>query len=117
MCWFTPHVGFDYETGHVTVYGDGTQSIAFVLTEDVARVAVDSATDPAARNAVLAVVGPDRLTPFEAIRTFEEVTGRPFELQTVPVTDLEAQLAGATNPVEQAFAGLMLRDAGVIPPC
>jgi uncharacterized protein YbjT (DUF2867 family) len=109
--WFTPHVGFDYEAGHVTVYGDGTHAIGFVLSEDVARVAVDAATDPAARDAVLAVVGPDRLTPFEAIRIFEETAGRPFDVQTVPVADLEAQLAGAATAVEQAFAGLMLRYA------
>jgi uncharacterized protein YbjT (DUF2867 family) len=109
--WLTPHTGFDYDKGQVTIYGDGTRPLAFVLSSEVARVAVDAAASPDARNVVLAVVGPERVTPLDAVRVFEEVSGRQFQVQMVPQEALEAQLAAASNPVEQAFAGLMLRVA------
>ena len=109
--WLTSHLGFDHEKGTVTVYGDGTRPQRLVSSADVARVAVDAASAPEARHAVLPVVGPDRLTPLDVVRIFEEVSGRAFQVQMVPVADLERQFAAATHPVEQAFAGLLLRAA------
>ena len=109
--WLTPRTGFDYPNAKATIYGDGTKPIAFVYSGDVARVAVAAAGDPSCRNTILPFGGPDRLTPNEVVGMFEQIGGRKFEVQYVPVVALQAQQASATNPVQQSFAGLMLRYA------
>ena len=44
----------------------------------------------------------------EAVHVFEEISGRPFELQHVPENALVAQRDAATDSLQQAFAALML---------
>jgi hypothetical protein len=41
------------------------------------------------------------------VRIFEELGGRPFEVQHVPEEALQAQQASSTDAMEQSFAGLM----------
>jgi len=79
-------------------------------------VAVAAAGEPAARNAILSVGGPQPLSALEVIATFEELAGRRFTVNKVPAEQLEAQRASASNPMEQSFAGLMLRYAAGDPP-
>lgn len=117
--WLTPMIGFDYPNAKAAVYGDGTQPLAWIHSSDVARVAVAAARDPSCRNAVVAVGGPDRLAPNDVIAVFEEVSGRRFDVQYVPVDALRAQQSAAIDPVQQSFAALMLRYAAgdpVMPP-
>jgi hypothetical protein len=52
--------------------------------------------------------GPNAVSPLEAVRTFEEVGGAPFERQHVPEDALRAQFAAATDSLQKSFAGLML---------
>lgn len=109
--WFTPHTGFDVAAGTATIYGDGTRTMRWVLSADVARVAVAALRDPSARNAVVPVGGPEPLSPLEAVKIFEDVTGRPLRVTHVPVEHLRQQLDTATDPAAQSFAALMLRYA------
>ena len=51
--------------------------------------------------------GPEALSPLSVVQIFEEVGGRPFELQHVPVEALEAQQTEATDPMQQSFAAMM----------
>lgn len=114
--WLTPHVGFDAAAGTATLYGDGQRTMRWVLSRDVARVAVDAATRAELAKSTVSVGGPDALSPLEVVAIFESITQRKFQVTHVPVEQLEAQLAGATNPTEQAFAALMLRYAAGDPP-
>jgi NADH dehydrogenase len=114
--WLTPHVGFDAANATAAIYGDGDTEMAWVHSRDVARIAVAAAVDPSARNAIVPVVGPERLTQRQVVQQFEAIGGRTFTLNPIPRSALEGQLAGATHPVEQAFAGLMLRAAVGDPP-
>jgi NADH dehydrogenase len=60
------------------------------------------------RNAVVELGGPEALSPREAVRVFESVTGRAFELESVPEEALREGLARAKDSRERSFAALML---------
>ncbi len=77
-------------------------------TSTVAAFAVASLENPAARNAVIKLGGPEALSPLEVVKIFEEVGGRPFAVEHVPEEALRTQKAQAKDVLEEAFAGLML---------
>ncbi|HEY3114203.1 MAG TPA: SDR family oxidoreductase, partial [Gemmatimonadaceae bacterium] len=103
------------------VYGKGNDKIRYVAVGDVAEFAVQSLTNPAARNAVVPVGGPEEISQREAVRIFEEAFGRKFSIVEIPEAALEAQWSTAQNPFDKTFAGLMLGvargfDSGTEPP-
>jgi uncharacterized protein YbjT (DUF2867 family) len=106
--WLGPAGGFDYVSRQVTVYGDGTNPISFVSQDDVAEFAVRSLDTPAARNTVLELGGPEPVSPLAAIEFFEQLTDDAFERSFVPLSELEAQMAAAADPMQESFAGLMI---------
>ena len=110
--WLGPHLGFDAANGRARIFGTGDQKISWVSYRDVAAIAIAAAESPEARNRTIAVGGPEALSPNEVIRIFEERSGRAFEVERVPEEALRAMKAGATNPLEETFAGLMLFYAG-----
>lgn len=105
--WLSPAVGFDPVNASAVVYGDGTNPISFISSGDVAEFAVRSLSNPAARNAIIEMGGPEPITPLEVVRLFEEVGGRPFTVSHVPVETLVAQQEAATDDMGRSFAGLM----------
>lgn len=106
--WLSPLVGFDVANATATIYGTGEQQISWISFHDVAEFAVESLDNPAARNAVLELGGPVALSPLAVVKIFEEVTGRPFTVNHVPVETLEVQREAATDSLPEAFAALML---------
>lgn len=105
--WLGPGVGFDYANAKATIYGTGHGKVSYVLSGDVVEFAVQSVDNPAARNAVIEIGGPEPLSQLEAVGIFEAVSGKHFELQFVPAEALEAQQAGATDSLSKSFAALM----------
>ena len=105
--WLSPVVGFDYPGAKATIYGSGEKPVSWISLGDVAELAVQSLENPAARNAVLEMGGPEALTPLEVVDIFEEIGGRPFEVQHVPEEALASQQEAATDGMQQSFAGLM----------
>ena len=119
--WLGPMLFADPEAGTAKVYGRGTEKIRYVAVSDVAEFAVQSLSRPVARNAIIAVGGPDEISQLEAVRMFEEAYGKKFSRIEVSEAVLEAQLRSAQNPFDKTFAGLMLGvargfDTGVEPP-
>jgi uncharacterized protein YbjT (DUF2867 family) len=106
--WLSPAVGFDAANAKATIYGSGDQALAWIALKDVAQFAVESLENPAARNAVLELGGPESLSPHQVIRIFEAATGKTFEVTHVPPEALQAQYAGAVDPMQKSFIGLML---------
>ena len=106
--WLSPAIGFDYPNAKATIYGEGHARISFISLGDVAQFAVESLEKKAARNQIIELGGPTALSPLEAVRIFESVSGRSFELQFVPAAALKAQIEGATDPLQKSFASLML---------
>jgi hypothetical protein len=64
-----------------------------------------------ASGSVLAVGGPEGLTPLEAVRIFEEESGQRFEVEIIPEAKLREQFDSANDSLEKSFAGLMLQYA------
>jgi uncharacterized protein YbjT (DUF2867 family) len=109
--WLSTHLGFDCANGKATIYGSGKNKISYISLHTVADFAVESLSNPAARNAVLEVGGPEALTQLEVVQTFEEIAGCTLEKQFVPEEALQTRKSAANNPVEQTFADLTLAAA------
>jgi uncharacterized protein YbjT (DUF2867 family) len=109
--WLSPALGFDYIHGKALIYGDGSKPISWVSFRDVAEFCVAAVLHSIASRSVLAVGGPEALTPLEVVKIFEEESGRTFEVEKVPVTKLREQLDFANDSLEKSFAGLMLQYA------
>ncbi len=105
--WLSPAVGFDARASTATVYGDGTAPISWIALGDVAEFAVRSLDEPAARNAILELGGPEALSPMEVIRTFERASNTKFVVTHVPEAALEAQQAASSDPMAQSFTAMM----------
>lgn len=109
--WFSPALGFDYANAKARIYGTGQNAVSWISSSDVAQFAVAVLASPAAQKTILEIGGPEALSPLEVVKIFEQQSGRKFELEYVPEEALRAQLAGATDPLQQTFAGLMLQCA------
>lgn len=105
--WLSPAVGFDAANRKATVYGSGDQPIAWIALKDVARFAVESLTNPVARNRGLELGGPECLSPHQVLRLYEAAAGQPFEVTHVPAEALAAQSEQAADPMQKSFIGLM----------
>ena len=106
--WLSPALGFDAAQGTAQVYGSGQHKISWISFQDVAEFVIASLDNPAARNAVIKLGGPEALSPLEVVKVFEKQSGRPFTVQHVPEEQLRAQKDGATDSLPESFAGLML---------
>lgn len=106
--WLGPALGFDYANASARIYGEGHNGLSWISYKDVAQFAVASLENPASRNAVIEVGGPQVLSPLEVVHIFEEVGGQPLAIECVPEDALRAQKADATDPLEESFAALML---------
>jgi len=109
--WLSPAVGFDMANASARIYGSGQNQISWISYFDVARFATASVRNPAARNSVIKLGGPEPLSPLQVVRIFEETTGRKFVVTHVPDEALRAQQAAAADSLQEAFAALMLHYA------
>ena len=106
--WLSPALGFNYPEHVVQTPGDGDQLISYVSYQDVAAFAAASVDNPAAENKVLEIGGPDAISPAQVIKEFESISGQPFTVNHIPVAALKQQAEEATDPLQKAFASLML---------
>lgn len=110
--WLSPALGFDAANGKVRIYGDGSQPISWISYKDVARAAAAAVAEPAARNRIVELGGPQALSAREVVRMFEAAGAGEIATEAVPESALAAQLTAASDPLEKTFAGLMLQCAG-----
>jgi NADH dehydrogenase len=82
--WLGPALGFDIAGGRVHVLGPGTGKLSWIALGDVAQFAVESLSNPEARNATVELGGPEALSPLEVVRICEDVTGKQLEVHHVP---------------------------------
>lgn len=106
--WLSPALGFDAPNATAQIYGGGQNQISWISFQDVAQFAVAALDNAQARNAVMDLGGPEALSPLDVVRLAEQVTQKRFAVQHVPEEALRAQYAGATDPLQQSFAALML---------
>ena len=106
--WLSPALGFDYPNAKATIYGEGKNKISWIAIKDVASFAVAALDNPAAKNKIIELGGPEALSPLEAVNIFETAKGTKFALEFVPKEALEAQRNAAQDPLSESFATLML---------
>jgi uncharacterized protein YbjT (DUF2867 family) len=106
--WLSPLLGFDFPSAKATIYGSGNNRVSWISLGDVAQFAVEYLDNPAAHDAIIELGGPEALSQLEVVQIFEDVGGRPFEVQHVPEEVLQEQKANAADSLQQAFTGLML---------
>jgi uncharacterized protein YbjT (DUF2867 family) len=106
--WLSPVLGFNYRDAKATIYGEGRNKVSWIAIKDVASFAVNSLNNPAAKNGIFEIGGPEALSPLEVVNIFEATKGKKFELQFVPQDALNAQKDGAQDPLSESFAALML---------
>lgn len=106
--WLSPAVGFDYANGKAVIYGTGDNPISWISLRDVAQFAAAIVKNPPAQPATIQLGGPQGISPADVIKIFERISGKSFEVTHVSVEALQAQLAGATDPMQRSFVGLML---------
>ena len=106
--WLTAGVGFDAGNGKVNLCGNGTNPLAYISFKDVAKFAVESISNPSARNTALELGGPQCISQLDAVNIFEEVLHKKIEIQHIPVDALQAQMDASTDPMQKSFSGLML---------
>jgi len=109
--WLTPALGFDAANGKVRLYGDGDRAISWISYKEVAHAAAAVIIEDTGRNMVVELGGPQALSPREVVRMFEAAGAGEIATESVPVAALEGQLEGATDSLQQSFAGLMLQYA------
>ena len=105
--WLGPAVGFDAANGKVVIYGTGKKPMSWIAIHDVTLFAVASVDHSAAKNAILELGGPESISALDAVGCFEQVNGRPIELQFMPEEAIEAQQVAATDPMQKSFSALM----------
>jgi NADH dehydrogenase len=104
--WLNPIAGFDFRQGRARIYGLGRNLISWISMYDVARFAVMCLGMPLARNATFELGGPEALSPLDAVRIFEEVSGRPFHLEFISEETLAEQQQNASDSLQCSLAGL-----------
>ena len=109
--WLTPALGFDAANGKVRLYGDGAQPISWISFRDVARAAAAAVSEPAARDTVVELGGPQALSPREVVRMFEVAGAGEITTENVPEAALESQMHAGADSLQKSFAGLMLQCA------
>ena len=106
--WLSPALGFNYPNAKATIYGEGRNKVSWIAIKDVASFAVASLSNPAAKNRIIELGGPEALSPLEVVNIFEATKGKKFELQFVPEEAIRAQRDGAQDSLSESFAALML---------
>ena len=98
--WLSPVLGFDYPNAKATIFGEGKNKISWIAIKDVASFAVASLDNPAAKNRIIELGGPEALSPLEVVNIFETTKGKKFELQFVPEEAIKAQRDSSAGPIK-----------------
>jgi NADH dehydrogenase len=106
--WLGPAIGFDHANRRVTIYGAGDSPISWISLFDVAGFAVGSIGNPAARDTVLELGGPEAVSPNAVVRIFEELAGEPFHGEHVALEALEREKREAADSLTESFAALKI---------
>jgi len=106
--WLSPVLGFDYANQTARIYGPGTVPVSWVSYQDVAEICTLALRNPAAGHKTIEFGGPTAISPLKVVARFEEIGGRPFNLEHVPETTLRAQFEQATDSMQKSFAALLL---------
>lgn len=99
------------ESGKARLFGRGDNPINFVSVHDVARFVELAVVDPALRDVVVEVGGPENLSMEQVVQTFETVTGKTGTTSHVPLPVMRL-LSVVMRPLNASLARQI--QAGVV---
>src|SRR6266850_2079788 len=89
--WFRRRAGFDVTSGKVALLGSGEAPVSYVSVRDVAKAVVGVVdAEREVTRTYLPLGGLETLTPFDAVRIFEEESGRQYTVLRVPALPAKA---------------------------
>jgi NADH dehydrogenase len=94
----------------VTLVGQSTRRHAFIAETDLAAFAAAALFTPAARNATLALGGPEAVTLRDVVVAYEQAAGRPIPIRSVAPGE---PIPGVPEPVWGLAAALEMFDSPV----
>lgn len=100
--WLSPVSGFDIPHSKATVFGSGKSKISFISLKDVARFVLVSLDSPYSRNTTVELGGPKPVTYIEAVKLFQNITGRKFSIQKITPEFLLSQRNQTNDPFSQS---------------
>ena len=102
--WIGAVVGIPFRSGlPVTLVGYGNRRHIFVAVKDVVDYAVTAVTHPAAHNAEILIGGADSYSWIQIVETVEEVTGRPLQINYVPLDSSVPLVPEIMSPMMSAL--------------
>lgn len=81
---FSPIAGWDMKKGRVRIVGAGLTPATMISMYDVAEFAVMATDTPGMRNRTLPLGGPEPVTAMDAVKVFENVTGKKIKVDRAP---------------------------------
>jgi uncharacterized protein YbjT (DUF2867 family) len=106
--WFSSLLGWDHVAGRAMIFGPGTAPVSWICIADVAlhvRAAID---DERVANVELPLGGPETLSTRQVVKTFEQVSGRPYSVRRVPRRVLSVLAPIAATFDEAVGSGMSL---------
>jgi uncharacterized protein YbjT (DUF2867 family) len=108
--WVAAVVGMPVSQGRpVTLVGEGRRRHSFVSDRDVAAFAVAAVENPAARNAYLAIGGPEALSWRDVVETYERVLERSIPVEFVKM----GEPMPLPEPMPSILAGMETYDSSI----
>jgi uncharacterized protein YbjT (DUF2867 family) len=104
--WLSPTLGFDYVNSRVKLFGSGTNPMRWISVQDVANAAVHAVSALSPMRETIELLGPESVSGLQAVKIFEEQSGRSFEVEHVPEEFLASQQASAVDSRQQSFFAL-----------
>jgi UDP-glucose 4-epimerase len=89
----------------ITVFGDGRQSRDFTYVDDVVAATRLAAAAPGVEGCVFNVGGGSRIGLADAIEQLRELSGRPLEVQYLPMQDGDVRDTGADTTLAARMLG------------
>jgi uncharacterized protein YbjT (DUF2867 family) len=106
--WFSPLCGFDVAARRATIFGAGNAPVSWIAARDVAEIAARSTLGEGPRAGVVELGGPEALSQREVVQVFEDATGAQWELETLPVIELERMHGHGETDIVRSLGALML---------
>lgn len=94
----------------VRVVGEGLRTHCFVAQQDVAALSVAALDHPAAEDQVLPIGGPEPISWRDIVRTFEQESGQPIRLESLPIG---GRIPGLPDFVTDLVTALEMYDSSV----
>jgi uncharacterized protein YbjT (DUF2867 family) len=104
--WFSPLVGFDAAVGRARIYGEGDKPLHYIAVDDVAQAVVACMNNIAAHRKVFRFGGGTPASQLDAVRLWEQATGKTFDCERMSLAEIQAAQAATTDPLRLSFLGL-----------